>query len=314
MNKETEEANLENVPLVPETFQPMMEDDQFQTIIRLAQHSEELGKAFDKLRKFVLARALPGDWVRFGSDGKPGYLELSGAGSFRIASVLGISWTNWKSWKEQGTDPKGEWITWWYQCDAYFGARKIECIQGRAGSRDKFFGYTSEAGWKELSDVRETDIQVAARRNAMKEGVKVMLGLLHIPEEAAASLGLPLHVVRGHTFVSKGQPPAAASGGSEAPKGESKESAQAPAAEHQKTTITIKDVTVKSGKTGNTSWNRFCIISDNDARFTTFDANLAQTAKDAKAGGSQIEIEFTTGQYGNEVKNLRSLDNDGVAQ
>jgi hypothetical protein len=114
--------------------------------------------------------------------------------------------------------------------------------------------------------------------------------------------------------VSKGQPPAAASGGSEAPKGESKESAQAPAAEHQKTTITIKDVTVKSGKTGNTSWNRFCIISDNDARFTTFDANLAQTAKDAKAGGSQIEIEFTTGQYGNEVKNLRSLDNDGVAQ
>lgn len=313
MNKETEEANLENVPVVPETFQPMMEDDQFQNIIRLAQHSEELGKAFDKLRRFVLQRALPGDWVRFGSEGKPGYLELSGAGSFRIASVLGISWTNWKSWKEQGTDPKGGWITWWYQCDAYFGARKIECVQGRAGSRDKFFGYTSEAGWKELSDVRETDIQVAARRNAMKEGVKVMLGLLHIPEEAAGSLGLPSHVVRGHTF-GKNHPPAAAA--AEGAKSEgAKEAGQAASnPEHQKAAITIKDVTVKSGKTGNTSWNRFCIISDNDARFTTFDANLAQTAKDAKGSGSQVEIEFTTGQYGNEIKNLRSLDNDGVAQ
>lgn len=314
MNKETEETTLENLPLVPETFQAPVNEDQFQAIIRLAQHSEELGKAVDKLRRFVLQRALPGDWVRFGSEGKPGYLELSGAGSFRIASVLGISWTNWKSWKEQGTDSKGEWMTHWYQCDVLFGSRKIESVQGRAGSRDKFFGYTSEAGWKELSDVRESDIQVAARRNAMKEGVKVMLGLLHIPEEAANSLGLPSHVVRGHTF-GKNQASAPAAAGSDTTKSdEPKESGQASGADIQKTTITIKDVTVKSGKTGNTTWNRFSIISDRDARFTTFDANLAQTAKDAKASGSQIEIEFTTGQYGNEVKNLRSLENDGAGQ
>ena len=210
MNKETEDTTVENLPLVPETFTPIVDNDQYQTIIRLAQHTEELGKAIDKLRRFVLGRALQGDWVRFASEGKPGFLELSGAGSFRIASVLGISWTNWKSWKEQGTDSKGEWITHWYQCDVSFGGRKIEGVQGRAGSRDKFFGYTSESGWKELPDVRETDIQVAARRNAMKEGVKLMLGLLHIPEEAAASLGLPSHVIRGHTFGGKNQASTAA--------------------------------------------------------------------------------------------------------
>jgi len=307
MSKETPEAPLETTgTLLPETLQPTILDDRFQSIIHLAQHADELGRAFDKLRKFVLARALPGDWVRFGTKDKPGFLELTGAGSFRIASVLGISWTNWKSWKEQGTDSKGDWFTWWYQCDTLFQGRVIECVQGRAGSRDKFFGYTSEAGWKELPDVKETDIQVAARRNAMKEGVKLMMGLLHIPEETAGALGLPTTVIRGHTFGDHGP--------TEAKKDNEQKKEGAHAAEASKTTLTVKDVTVKSGKTGNTSWNRYTIISDKDARFTTFDSNLAQTAKDAKSGGSQVEVEYTTGQYGNEVKNVRSLGNDGVAQ
>lgn len=310
MNKETEDTTVENLPIEAETFQPLAGNDKYQNLLDVADKIEAVGKACDKIRRFVLGRALQGDWVRFGTEGKPGFLELSGAGSFRIASILGISWTKWKSWKEQGTDTKGAWYTWWYECHVGFGNRVIECVQGRAGSRDKFFGYTSEAGWKELSDVRESDIQVAARRNAMKEGVKLMLGLLHIPEESAASLGLPSHVVRGHTF-GKNQAPAAAAASADSPK---TDAAPASNPEHQKTTITIKDVTVKSGKTGNTSWNRYCIISDNDARFTTFDANLAQTAKEAKASGSQIDIEFTTGQYGNEIKNLRLHDNDGVAQ
>lgn len=308
MNKEIQEATIESAALVPEAFHPTTNEDQIQTIMRIAQQSEELGKAFDKLRRFVLQRALPGDWVRFGSENKPGFLELSGAGSFRIASVIGISWTNWKSWKEQGTDAKGDWITWWYQCDASFGSRKIECVQGRAGSRDKFFGYTNEAGWKELSDVRETDIQVAARRNAMKEGVKVLLGLLHIPEEAANSLGLPSNVIRGHTFVGRASAPTPPSSGDSLTTETNKESAPAVNSDIQKTTISVKDVTMKTGP----NWTRYTVISDRDAKFTTFDANLATVAKEAKANGSQIEIGFLTSKYGNEIKSLTSLNNDGV--
>jgi hypothetical protein len=308
MNNEIHETTMESAAIVPEAFHPTTNEDQIQTIHRIAEQSEELGKSFDKVRRFILQRALQGDWVRFGSEGKPGYLELTGAGSFRIASVIGISWTNWKSWKEQGTDAKGDWITWWYQCDASFGSRKIECVQGRAGSRDKFFGYTNEAGWKELSDVRETDIQVAARRNAMKEGVKVLLGLLHIPEEAASSLGLPSHVIRGHTFAGRSSSPTSPPSSESHSAETNKEATQPNNPDIQKTTITVKDVTVKTGP----NWTRYAVISDRDAKFTTFDANLATTAKEAKAAGSQVEIGFVTTKFGNEIKTLTSVDNDGV--
>ena len=49
---------------------------------------------------------------------------------------------------------------------------------GRAGSRDKFFGYAHGA-YKDLGDVKESDIRMAARRGVIKEGIKMaQLGLL----------------------------------------------------------------------------------------------------------------------------------------
>src|SRR3990167_2378226 len=111
-----------------------LNDDKINAIIHLASRTEELGKALDTIRKFVLARALPGDFVKFGEAGKDGYLELVGAGADRIASALGISFRNFRDWKEAGEDKYGAHYTWFYKCDVDFRGRVIESVEGRCGT------------------------------------------------------------------------------------------------------------------------------------------------------------------------------------
>lgn len=161
----------------------------FEAIIRFAEQTEKIGRALDNIRTFVLKRAFPGDWLRFGDK-----IEMSGAACERILSALGMSgveasFTNWRYWKDTGNDKNGEWFVWFYEADVRIGGLLLEKVQGRAGSRDKFFGYARGA-FKDLADVKESDIRMAARRGVIKEGVKVALGLRNVPYDAAQSLGL----------------------------------------------------------------------------------------------------------------------------
>jgi len=186
---------------MPARQEPGFSEDRIDAICKLGENVERLGKAMDKIRRFVLARALPGDWCKFG-DGTTSYLELSSAGAERIGNDLGIGFTGWKSWKEEGEDKLGRWFYWYYSCDISFNGRKMESIEGRAGSRDKFFGY-KEGAWKELEDVKEADIRQAARRRSMQEGIRQLLGIRRIPAEAAKTLGLNPDIARGYSFASK---------------------------------------------------------------------------------------------------------------
>ena len=184
------------------TVGAVSETSQIDATIALAARVEELGKAMDKIRRFILSRALPGDWVRFKGPSGEGMLSLSGAGAERVAAALGVNYKGWTSTKEIGTDEHGPWLLWRYECIAYIGKLERQAM-GRAGSRDKFFGYANDQ-WKPLQDVSEPNIRIAAMRSAQKEGVRQLFGLRAISETAAEALGLDLKVIRGYDFGTQG--------------------------------------------------------------------------------------------------------------
>lgn len=159
-------------------------------IIAVAEKMDALGTALDRIRSFAMKRAMPGDWVRFKGKDDDGSINLTGPGAERIAAAVGVSFIEWKSWKEEGRDEKGPWYRWYFQTTALAMGRRIEAIIGHAGTRDRFFG-VAHGGLKDLSDISEADIRTAARRNAMKEGVRILLGLRRMPVETAVKeLGL----------------------------------------------------------------------------------------------------------------------------
>ncbi len=156
-----------------------------------------------KIWSAVLRLAKNGDWVVFG-EGEKARACLSGAGADRIASSIGISFTNWTDRKEEGEDDKGKWYRYWFECDASFGGRVIKAL-GRSGSRDKFFG-KAYGKLKELSEIDESNIRMAAFHNTMKEGVKILLGLRNIPVDELEKAGIQLQYANKVSFEKKEEP------------------------------------------------------------------------------------------------------------
>jgi len=103
--------------------------------------------------------------------------------------------------KEKGLDDKGEWYRWEFEADATLNRKTIR-FMGRAGSRDKFFG-KANGELKIISDISEGDIKMAARRAVIKEAVRSMLGLRHIPLDMLTGLGVKVAEAKGHTFGNK---------------------------------------------------------------------------------------------------------------
>ena len=178
--------------LVDLVGQPELNQANFNALIKFSEQTEPLGKALDKVRKFFLSRACKGDFVSH--NGKT--VNVSGPGAERILSslgLMGLSWslTNRTHTKDEGSDNNGKWYTHWYSGEARIGGINLGIIESRCGSRDKFFGY-AHGKWKDLSDVRESDIIICASRGLFKELVKVGLGLRNIPLEDAEKMGLDL--------------------------------------------------------------------------------------------------------------------------
>src|SRR3990167_6232559 len=178
---------------------PVSGDEQLIALETMAKNADRMIAAKQKVWAVLLKVAKPGDWTVFEGQGKK-KAELGHGGAMRYAAFLGISFTNWSAAKEVGTDDKGNWYRWDYECDCIFAGRTIR-VYGRAGSRDKFFG-KAKGEFKELHDVNEGDIKIAARRAAMKEGVKTMLGLHHIPPEELEAAGVKMETAGGDSFKS----------------------------------------------------------------------------------------------------------------
>lgn len=165
-------------------------EDNLKHLETTANGIERFVAAYMKIQNVILKLAKPGDWVIF-KHGNEEVACIGGAGTERIAAALGISFIDWKEKKETNKDEKGlEFYVWWHTCTVVFGNRKIEVV-GRFGSRNKLLG-KKDGVWRPLSEIDETDIKMASRRNAMKEGVRIMLGLRSIPVEELKKAGISL--------------------------------------------------------------------------------------------------------------------------
>ena len=181
-------TELEVVDVGP---QSAVTQNKIDALIALAEQTDKLGAALDKIRLFVLRRAMPGDFVKFGSAKQGFKVEMTGPGAERVAAALGISFTDWKDEKQSWHGENGDAFTWRYWATANLGSRVLELVEGRASSRSKFFGYENGA-WKQIKDVNESDIRTSARRCVIKEGVKLMLGIRSLPfdEKYLKEIGL----------------------------------------------------------------------------------------------------------------------------
>ena len=265
-----------------------LNQSKFDAMIRFAEQADKIGRTLDTIRKFVLNRALPGDWVRHGDN-----INLSGPGAERVLSALGLmnieaSFTNWKYWKDTGTDKNGDWFVWWYEADVQIGGLLYEKVQGRAGSRDRFFGYAHGA-WKDLSEVKESDIRMAARRGVIKDGIKLALGLRSIPAEAAQSLGIDASKIKSVEYGSGGNSAASS----------------APAAKAG-TPLLVKDVKTRTIKKKDGSETTVYVITDeNGTAYETFSESIAKEAKRLKEAGLKAIFDHeANGKYAPKLKSM----------
>lgn len=257
---EVADRDLEVLPSIE------LNQSKLDAMIQFADKAEQFGKSLDKIRTFVMARAISGDWVQHGDK-----INVSGPGAERILSALGlmgvpISFTNWISSKDTGTDKNGNWVQWWYTADVEIGGLRLGKIEGRAGSRDLFFGF-EHGKWKDLADVKETDIRMAARRGVFKEAIKVALGLRGIPADQAAILGLDVKKIKKVEY------------------GSAKTGTGVIGAQGEFVAV-VNDVVIKrqkpADKEGKGGYTIMAIKFANDIVAETFDTKIAEKAKELK--------------------------------
>lgn len=213
---EVEETDIEVLPGAGQSgLVEGTEQQDVDSLMFLADNIDRIIEAKNKIRTALYRLAKPGDWVIFTSDkdvadGKEPTAEIGHAGACRISSTIGISFSAWIARKDNGVDEKGPWYRWEAECTASYRGVSVR-VFGRAGSRDKFFG-KAYGEMKDLSEINEGDIKMAAIRGCQKEGVKVLLGLHHIPVSELVALGVKLQSAKGYKFSANDTDKAATKG------------------------------------------------------------------------------------------------------
>lgn len=284
-DKTTESVEAEIEIVQPQRME--LNQSKFDSMIRFAEQADKIGRTLDTIRNFVMKRALPGDWVQHGDS-----INLSGPGAERVLSALGLmnieaSFTNWRYWKDTGTDKLGDWFVWWYEADVQIGGLRYEKVQGRAGSRDQFFGYAHNA-WKDLADVKETDIRMAARRGVIKDGIKLALGLRSIPAEAAAALGIDVSKIKKVEYKSAGGKKDAG-----------------PAPQKAGTALLVKAVGQRNTKKDGTGKTVYVIEDEKGVKYDTFSETIAKLAKELMTSKKKVILDWEpNGDYAPKLLSL----------
>lgn len=277
-----QDEEIDNVPVEGGLVNaPLIDGD----IIDLADTIVKRVEAAKKIRVALLNLAQSGDWVMFG-EGDKAKANLGYAGSMRVASTLGVSFTNFTANKETWEDEIGKAYRWEFECDAVYRGQTIR-VYGRASSRDKFFG-KSHGEFKPLSNVDEGNVKIAARRAAMKEGVKALFGLHSMNPVELKQHGVILENAGGYSFKSK------------------EEQANS-AAEIQEGEFDVLKITKKEGTKNGKNWEMFTIWTDESTKFTTFSKSMAEEAKNAKDTSTKVKMSFVKDNFGNTIKTLEAV-------
>lgn len=253
---------------------PAESQDQINELIKFAENITQIIESQNKIRMAILKLTQPADWIVFGK-----IAELGFAAANRIGSTLGVSYCDWSSEKINGSDEKGSWYRWEYQCTASFRGRSIR-VYGRYSSRDKFLG-KKDGMFRELYDVDEGNIKMAAMRAAKKEGVKDLFGLHHLDFEHLKKYGIDLSSAGGHDFKNKDQ------------------QVEATQVINEK----IKDERLeKSGKRKDGStWNLYKITSESGVELFTFSDTERKKAMEAIKNELVANISYTINDKGSKV-------------
>lgn len=250
----------------------------YDSLLALADKIDAVVAAQSKIRTALLRVAMPGDFVKFGEK-----VELTGPGSERIGAAIGMNVSGIRDEKQSWDDKNGSAFTWRYIGNVSVGNRLIEGVEGRASSRDKFFGFENGA-WKELADVKEADIRTAARRSLYKEGVKLLLGIRALPADDAylTSLGLDPKKVKSVKFDSK-----ASGAGADGAKKELR--------------ATVKEVGTRTTKNNKTV---YVVHFANGDKADTFSKTLAETAKGL--AGKAVIAKVKTTNFGLDLESIEA--------
>ena len=277
------------------------------SVLFLADHIDELAAAHERITLACLKRAQPGDWVVHGDEGRE-KASIGYAGAFRSASLAGISFINWTARRVTWTDDAGPAYRYEYECDAMLGKRVLRAF-GRFGSRDKFLGYVGEkkdstgkvireAGWKDLEDINEGDVKIAAMHRCYAEGVKALLGFHAMDPNYLKKHGVELQYA---TRVRYGE--AAVSGKVGKPAdGEAKKDAPKPADGQKTTTGKVAQITKKDGTGAKGPWTKYSITLAGDSKpHGTFDTAIVDAVVELRAEGKEVILSYTEDTYGRTI-------------
>jgi len=256
----------------------------------LADNIEKIIASQNKIRTAILKLAQPGDWIVFESkESGVKKAELGFAGANRIGATLGISYKNWEVKKTTQRDDAGEWYLWEFTCDASFRNTEIR-VYGRAGSRDKFFGKAHGVA-KQIHEIKEDDIKVAAMRAAKKEGVRDLLGLHHLDPDFLEKNGIVLSGAGGHTFKGK----------------------ETTAAGTESVNVAIEQVLVKTGTNKSTGkpWTKYTVVDVEGVGYSTFSKTIAEEAKKAKENKTPAKIDYARDQWGLNIASFNGVTSGG---
>lgn len=238
---ETDEPDVMGTDL---TVQEPMSDDGMDAVIAVAEKMDAYAKAMDTIINAIIKRAYPGDFVCHAQENDPEEKKkanIGAAAAERIATFLGIQERNWTMGVKEWSDDHKH-FTYIYEADFGFKNRWVHAI-GRAGTRDKFFGFAKGA-WKPLEDVQEDHIRTAAFRGCRKEGVRLLLGLRSIPVKKLIQLGYSAAEINYAGFESRGKPLDAAAKVIDPKTGMAEKE------------IVVSEIHPKEGITGNKNWRK----------------------------------------------------------
>jgi hypothetical protein len=277
---------------VQETALTPITDD---TLIGLAEQAEKRIDAMTKIKRVSLKLTNKHDWTDQG--GKP-YLQVSGAE--KIARMFGISWRISEPICEQ---QEGGHFAFTYKGFFSLAGASIEVI-GTRSSKDGFF---KKYDWSQkdndgnsvktelpASEIDRGDVKKAAYTNCIGNGITRILGLRNMTyEDLEEFAGITKDMIGKVDFKKKGK---------------QDESIKSEGA--LTTTISISDIRKQTGTNAKTKkqWTKFVVKSPEGVEFGTFSETVANTVKEARDAGIQIEITYKTNQYGNDIEAVKKIE------
>jgi hypothetical protein len=275
---------MENGLVVADVEVPAIGDS---TLIALAEQAEKRVSALNKIKRAALMATNARDWTD--QAGNP-YLQVSG--SEKVARVFGIAWKIDEPLLE--TEESGHFA---YTYKGYFtvAGATIEAI-GTRSSKDGFFkkyaGYGDDRKELPPSEIDKGDLKKSAYTNCIGNGITRLLGLRNLTWEDLQESGITKDSVGRVDYKKAGKTNT----------GIASEGAQ-------KVTAGVTDVRKTTGTNAKTKkpWTKY-VIKCGEIEYGTFSESNAKIAKEALEAGLQVEIGYTTGQFGNDIESIKKCE------